>query len=109
MPGKWIEHIPAACQGCGACVAECPQDAITLDAMSDDAIMAQIEAALAEEPEKKVIMFTCAYCSYWAADNAGIFKMQYRPTRGSLGFNVVLGWLGSTLSVLLSLVLLVSS
>ncbi|WP_243666830.1 hydrogenase iron-sulfur subunit, partial [Vulcanisaeta sp. JCM 16159] len=26
-------------------------------------------------------MFTCAYCSYWAADNAGIFKMQYPPTR----------------------------
>jgi len=24
-------------------------------------------------------MFTCAYCSYWAADNAGIFKMQYPP------------------------------
>ena len=79
VPGKWIEHIPAACQGCGACVAECPQDAITLDALSDDAIMAQIEAALAEEPERKVVMFTCAYCSYWAADNAGIFKMQYPP------------------------------
>jgi len=79
VPGKWIEHIPAACQGCGACVAECPQDAITLDALSDDAIMAQIEAALAENPEGKVVMFTCAYCSYWAADNAGIFKMQYPP------------------------------
>ncbi|WP_243681455.1 4Fe-4S binding protein, partial [Vulcanisaeta souniana] len=33
VPGKWIEHVPAACQGCGSCVAECPQDAIALDAL----------------------------------------------------------------------------
>jgi len=78
-PGHVIKINEAACQGCGACVGECPYGALDMDWPSDDAILAQVEAALAEEPEKKVVMFTCAYCSYWAADNAGIFKLQYPP------------------------------
>ncbi|WP_188603793.1 FAD-dependent oxidoreductase, partial [Vulcanisaeta souniana] len=55
-PGKPVTIDPAACQGCGSCVGECPYGALDMDLLSDDAIMAQIDAALAEEPERKVVM-----------------------------------------------------
>lgn len=74
---KYFEVIPALCEGCGNCVAECPVDAITLPGYSEEDIIRQIEEALSEEPEKKPIAFTCFWCSYAAADNAGIFKVQY--------------------------------
>ncbi len=76
---KYFEVIPALCEGCGNCVAECPVGAITMVGYSDEDIIRQIEEALSESPEKKPIAFTCFWCSYAAADNAGIFKVQY-PT-----------------------------
>lgn len=83
--GKWIEFSPAACMGCGNCASECPQGAIKIPAFTDEDIFAQIDAALEEEPEKKAIVFTCAWCSYAASDNAGILKLEYpavgRPIR----------------------------
>jgi heterodisulfide reductase subunit A len=42
-------------------------------------ILAQVNAALVEEPETKCIVFTCNWCSYAGADLAGIEKRQY-PT-----------------------------
>ena len=78
-PRKYIRVIQAACEGCGACAAECPTGAIFVPGFSDEDIIKQLEAALEEEPEKKPIAFTCFWCSYAAADNAGIFKVQY-PT-----------------------------
>jgi heterodisulfide reductase subunit A len=42
-------------------------------------MLAQIDAALAERPEEKCIVFTCNWCSYAGADLAGIEKRQY-PT-----------------------------
>ncbi len=42
-------------------------------------ILAQIDAALAESPEEKCLVFTCNWCSYAGADLAGIEKRQY-PT-----------------------------
>jgi heterodisulfide reductase subunit A len=41
--------IPALCRGCGACAAECPRRAITMQHYSDDQILAQVKAALTEE------------------------------------------------------------
>ena len=76
---KKFEVIPALCEGCGNCVAECPVGAITIPGYGEEEILKQIEEMLAEEPEKKPIAFTCFWCSYAAADNAGIFKVQY-PT-----------------------------
>jgi heterodisulfide reductase subunit A len=42
-------------------------------------VLAQIDAALAQRPEEKVLVFTCNWCSYAGADLAGIEKRQY-PT-----------------------------
>ncbi|MBA7640540.1 Ferredoxin-type protein NapF [subsurface metagenome] len=71
--------ITAACAGCGACAAECRFQAITIQHFEDDLILAQINAALGEETEKKIISFLCNWCSYAAGDVAGISRLQYPP------------------------------
>ncbi len=71
--------ITAACAGCGACAAECRFQAITVQHFEDDLILAQISAALEEEPEKKIISFLCNWCSYAAGDVAGVSRVQYPP------------------------------
>lgn len=69
--------IEAICKGCGTCAAECPKDAIDIIHFTDKEIQAQIEAALAEEPEKKVVAFACHWCALGAIDMAGVGRMQY--------------------------------
>jgi len=71
--------ITAACAGCGACAAECRFGAITIQHFEDEQILAQIGAALEEEPDKKIISFLCNWCSYAASDLAGISRIQYPP------------------------------
>ena len=71
--------ITAVCAGCGACAAECRFGAITIRHFHDDQILAQISAALEEEPEKKIITFLCNWCSYAAGDLAGMSRIQYPP------------------------------
>jgi len=71
--------ITAACAGCGACAAECRFDAITVHHFEDDQILAQIDGALEEAPEKKIVTFLCNWCSYAASDVAGTSRMQYPP------------------------------
>ncbi len=79
--GKWIELVPAACMGCGNCVAECNIDgAISMPNFTDSQIMTQIDAATAEKPSEKLIVFACNWCSYAGADQAGISKIQYPPS-----------------------------
>ncbi len=41
--------------------------------------MAQVEAALSEHPEDKIVTFACNWCSYAGADYAGVSRMQYPP------------------------------
>jgi heterodisulfide reductase subunit A len=72
-----LQIIEAACQGCGACAAECNYDAIIMPYFTKEQILAQIDAALAEKPEEKVLTFACNWCSYAGADQAGIEKIQY--------------------------------
>jgi heterodisulfide reductase subunit A len=70
---------PAMCHGCGTCVADCPTDAITQMHFTDEQIFAQIRAALADEPEKKIMGFLCNWCCYAGADLAGTSRFEY-PT-----------------------------
>jgi heterodisulfide reductase subunit A len=74
-----IKILEAACMGCGTCAAECNFQAIDMPYFTREQILAQIDAALAEKPEEKCLVFTCNWCSYAGADLAGIEKRQY-PT-----------------------------
>jgi heterodisulfide reductase subunit A len=81
-PGKdgTVKIIEAACMGCGTCAAECNFDAIEMPYFTKQQILAQVDAALAERPAEKCIVFTCNWCSYAGADLAGIEKRQYPPS-----------------------------
>ncbi|MBY8996444.1 MAG: hydrogenase iron-sulfur subunit [Candidatus Thorarchaeota archaeon] len=67
----------ALCQACGTCAGDCPPDAIYMPNFTSEQIEAQIEIALAERPEEKIVAFACAFCSYRGSDLAGISRMQY--------------------------------
>lgn len=81
LPGKGgtVRILEAACMGCGTCAAECAVQAIEMPYFTRNQILAQVDAALADNPEKKCLVFTCNWCSYAGADLAGIEKRQY-PT-----------------------------
>ena len=70
----------AACMGCGTCAAECSFHAIEMPYFTREQILAQVDAALAERPQEKCLVFTCNWCSYAGADLAGIEKRQYPPS-----------------------------
>lgn len=75
--GKAAEVVTAKCHGCGGCVAECPHNAITQLHFSDAQVLAQLQALLATEPEKKILAFRCHWCSYGGADLAGTSHFEY--------------------------------
>jgi len=75
-----VAHVTGAlCAGCGICAAACPEDAIDMRHYTDAQIIAQIDAALAERPTEKVIVFTSYWCSYSGADMAGTARIKYAP------------------------------
>ncbi len=76
---KRPEVIKAICKGCGTCAAECPKDAIDIIHFTDEQILAQVEAALEEEPQKKIVAFCCHWCAMGAVDVAGVGRFEY-PT-----------------------------
>jgi len=76
--GRGPRHS-AACSGCGTCAAECKFAAIQMRHFSDQAIYAQLDAILDEEPLDKVVTFACNWCSYAGADTAGVGRMSYPP------------------------------
>ena len=71
--------ISAACAGCGTCAAECKFEAIMMRHFSDQAIYAQIDAILDEDPQDKIVTFACNWCSYAGADTAGVSRLAYPP------------------------------
>ncbi len=73
------EVIEAMCAGCGTCAAECQFGAISIRHFDDAEYLAQIEAALEENPQDKIIVFACNWCSYAAGDMAGTSRLQYPP------------------------------
>ena len=77
---KQAAHVTsAACAGCGTCAAECKYDAIMMRHFSDQAIFAQIDAILDNDPLDKIVTFACNWCSYAGADTAGVSRMAYPP------------------------------
>jgi len=72
--------VEAACAGCGACGAACTFGAITMRHFTDDQLIGQVRAVLAEQPEEKVFVFACNWCSYAGGDMAGISRIKYPST-----------------------------
>jgi len=77
----WV--IKALCKGCGLCAADCPKECITIVHYSDEQLLAQVEAALEENPEKKILGFVCHWCALGGVDMAGVSRLQY-PTNARL-------------------------
>lgn len=71
--------IKALCKGCGLCAADCPKECITIVHYSDEQLKAQVEAALAEDPGKKILGFVCHWCALGGVDMAGVSRLQYPP------------------------------
>ncbi len=71
--------VTPACKGCGVCAGACPTGAAQLLGFTDAMLMAQIDAALAEAPEGKILAFCCHWCAYAGADFAGVARLPYPP------------------------------
>jgi heterodisulfide reductase subunit A len=77
----------ANCKGCGVCASECPVGAMQLKQYKDDQIIAAIQALSgskkriepAETFKPVILCFACQWCSYAAADLAGVSRIQYSP------------------------------
>lgn len=70
-----------ACEGCGACVAACPTAALDQTCFSNLQMISQIETFLKDSRMgfPKVVVFSCHWCSYTAADVAGLKRMAMDP------------------------------
>lgn len=77
---KTIELIEAMCKGCGTCGAECRFGAIKMRHFTDEQVYAMIDAYLEEDPQDKIIVFACNWCSYAGADTCGGARLQYPPS-----------------------------
>lgn len=73
-----VRVIEAACRGCGSCAAACDRDAISVPGFTKEQILAQIDAALDERPEEKVLVFACDWCA--SADRAGLDTVPSPPS-----------------------------
>ena len=71
--------VEAACKGCGVCGGACTKGAVECDGFTDAQIEAQIDAALEDRPNEKILAFCCNWCSYAGADFAGVARYQYPP------------------------------
>jgi heterodisulfide reductase subunit A len=78
---------PAFCQACGFCAAACPVHAAELTNFTDRQILEQARVAFRELPpgEPRILALLCYWCSYSAADFAGIQRVSapenYRTIR----------------------------
>jgi len=80
--GKHFSYVdPAVCEGCGVCVSSCPSGAMDMESFSNEEVLAQIDALTASSNESfpNVLVFACHWCSYAAADLAGMMRIQIDP------------------------------
>ncbi len=71
--------LKALCKGCGLCAADCPENCIQLVHYTDAQLAAQVEAALEENAEQKIVGFVCHWCALGGVDMAGVSRLQYPP------------------------------
>ncbi len=81
--GQVASVVQALCAGCGSCGAACQYGAITMRHFTDDQLIGQVRAILADNPQDKVLAFACNWCSYAGGDMAGISRITY-PTSNRL-------------------------
>ena len=75
----------ASCKGCGVCAVECPMGAMQLRYFKDNQLLPAVDGLLTptrwlepgKESEPVVICFACRWCSYAAADFAGVMRLNY--------------------------------
>ncbi len=78
---------PAFCQTCGFCAAACPAHSAELCNFTDEQLLAQADVAFANAnpQDPKILALLCYWCSYSAADFAGIHRkdapVNYRAVR----------------------------
>ncbi len=59
------------------CDAQCPSERLRMRNFTDKQINAQIDAATEDRAHEKIVAFCCNWCSYMAADFAGMSRVQY--------------------------------
>jgi heterodisulfide reductase subunit A-like polyferredoxin/coenzyme F420-reducing hydrogenase delta subunit len=66
---------PVACQACGICASECPQEAIQITGFADDTITAEIRSAVADAKGSgaRILAFCCENSSLEAGRAAALF------------------------------------
>ncbi len=77
-PGRHAELIPDSCQECGLCVAACPSGALDQrGGFENDQLYAMIDAARKNGvSERNILVFTCNWCSYPAAEAAAAQALE---------------------------------
>ncbi|MBI5460372.1 ferredoxin:CoB-CoM heterodisulfide reductase subunit HdrA [Methanobacterium sp.] len=69
---------PIACKGCGICLSQCPEEAISIMGNADEKLFAIISGVLkTKERGERIILTFLDSVGYLAADNMGINKISY--------------------------------
>ncbi|ACN16160.1 putative fusion protein, heterodisulfide reductase (HdrA) / F420-non-reducing hydrogenase (MvhD) [Desulforapulum autotrophicum HRM2] len=90
---------PVACQGCGICASECPMDAIQIGGFTDNALKADIEAAVTSvKGTPSIVAFCCENSAFEAGQAAkalGVdlpdgFRMVQVPCAGKVDVEFIM-------------------
>jgi heterodisulfide reductase subunit A len=81
VPSQVVSVNEALCSGCGSCIASCPTEALDLHCYTNDQLLEQVRAALADkrEGDVRILVFADDQTTYRLADNVGTGKLSYSP------------------------------